>query len=84
MDKLYRILRSVESYSDEVLESLSASLGLLEEIQEIETRQDEIGCERYVAQVLPTNCWGWLQLCVSQEQLEYLLNMGFSCPRIAN
>lgn len=82
IDKLYRIVKSLDIYPDETLENLSMSFGLMSQIQEQEHLQTDASYA-YVPNVLVTSSRGRPRLDVRTEQLEYLLSMGFTCPRIA-
>ena len=75
VDRLYHTfctLLSVNPYNNQLLESLSVSL--------LNTHDVE---ERYMPQVLETSR-GCPRINIQKEQLEYLLHMGFSCPKVAN
>ena len=80
VDRLYRMLLSLDICSNQVLEAVSMSSSLL---QELNDRVQSIGNECYTPQLL-THGIGRPKLNVTQEQLEHLLALGFSDPNIAN
>jgi len=77
VDRLYRILLACSACSTDVLEAVSTSLALL---QDADNTRSWSG---YVSQLLTENRTGRPRLDIQQDQLEYLLYMGFSCTRVA-
>ena len=80
VDRLYRILLAINACSNNVLEAVGMSLSLLEELNRAQSMENEHG---YTTQVLLENRRGRPSLDVKQEQLEYLLHLGFNCPKVA-
>ena len=80
VDRLYRILLAINACSNNVLEAVGMSLSLLEELNRAQSMENEHG---YTTQVLLENHRGRPRLDVKQEQLEYLLHLGFNCPKVA-
>ena len=78
--RLYRILRSVDSCEDYVLEDMAHSLTLLEGLQQLE--DIEVGVD-IAPEVIRTQRRGRPRFDIRPDQLEYLLGIGFTCPRIA-
>ena len=74
VDRLHRTLMAINACINSVLEAVGMSLTLLEELNEVQGMENEHG---YTTQVLQENCGG------QQEQLKYLLRLGFNCPKIA-
>ena len=81
--KLYRILKSVESCTDGVLEKISVSLALLEELQDLEFPSN-LQSFSSAPPVVLTNGRGRRRFDIRMDQLEYLLSIGFTCPKIAS
>lgn len=79
VDRLRRVLLPLDVCSNEVLEALGVSLSLLEELD----RSQSMGIS-YEPEILAENCRGRPRIQITQEQLEYLLQMGFSGPHIAD
>lgn len=80
--KLLRILVVVAYCSNHVLEAIGRSLTLLEELQ---GSSSLTGFEQgYVLELIFGNRRGRPRLNITQEQIEYLLAIGFSCPKIAD
>ena len=77
VNKLFRIVVSVDSVNREVVDAIAVSLGVLEELQRSESVVETSG---YVPQLLTQGSRGRPRLDIRKEQLEYLLHMGFSCP----
>ena len=80
VDRLHRTLLGINACSNSVLEAVGMSLTLLEELNRAQGMESEHG---YTTQVLQENRRGRPRLDVKQEQLEYLLRLGFNCPKIA-
>ena len=80
VDRLHRTLMAINACINSVLEAVGMSLTLLEELNGVQGMENEHG---YTTQVLQENCGGHPSLNVKQEQLEYLLRLGFNCPKIA-
>ncbi len=83
VDKLYRIIKSLEQYSDEIVHDLSQILSILLQCQNDEHRGSDI-CSMQASRVLHIGSTGRPRLDISEQQLEYLLRIGFSCPQIAS
>ena len=81
VDKLLRILVVVAYCSTQVLDAIGRSLTLLEELQ---NSCALVSVEGYVPQVDFGNRRGRPRLTVTKEQIEYLLDLGFSRPKIAD
>ena len=81
VDRLYRILLSLD-VSNQILETLCASLCLLQELNE--SLQNVASEHGYASQVLQHGVVGRPKLNITQEQLEHLLVLGFSGPSIAD
>ena len=79
--KLLRILTTVACCSEQVLDAVGQSLTLLEELQ---SSCSLASVEGYVPQVSSGNIRGRPRLNVTKEQIEYLLHLGFSCPKLAD
>ena len=75
MDRLYRLLLALNVNND-TLEGICAGLSLLEELNKSVHEQP---CFRYTPETLSGNRRGRPRLDIKQEQLEYLLNLGFTC-----
>jgi transposase len=75
--KLYRIAAALNGCNNEVLETIGIGLSLLQELQDV------VNTDGYAPQLLTETCRGRPRLDIKKEQLEYLLHMGFSCPKIA-
>lgn len=80
VDRLHRTLMAINACINSVLEAVGTSLTLLKELNMVRGMENEHG---YTTQVLQENCRGHPRLNVKQEQLEYLLRLGFNCPKIA-
>ena len=80
VDKLHRILLALNTTSSGILEAVGMSLTLLEELNRSQTTRGECG---YTPQVVLEHRRGRPRLDIKQEQLEYLLHLGFNCPKIA-
>ena len=80
VDRLHRTLLAINTCSNNVLEAVGMSLTLLEELNSSQSMVNEQG---YTPQLLMENRRGRPRLDIKQEQLEYLLCLGFSCPKIA-
>ena len=80
VNKLYRILLAYDRSNDDVLEALGISLRLLEEENDM-----PLCMGGYTPQYLFSGGRGRprLSIDIRQEQLEYLLHLGFTCPQIA-
>ena len=78
VDRLYRLLLAL-NVSNDVKECVGAGLNLLEELNR-SVCDDHFG---YSPRTVPRNNSGRPRLDIRQEQLEYLLNLGFKCPKIA-
>ena len=80
VSKLLGILIAVTYCSDQVLDAASVgqSLTLLEELQ---SSSSLTSVEGYVPQLSSGNGRGRPRLCITKEQIEYLLHIGFSCLR---
>ena len=77
--KLYRIARLLDSSTEETLEAIGQSLTIFENLQE-----NTLGSQvAYGPGLIATDRSGRPRLDVRKEQLEYLLDMGFSGPQIA-
>ena len=76
--RLRRFLMVLDS--NEMLVEVGRGLSLLEELQH---KTDEQNVQRSVEVPQVQNERGRPKLAINKEQLEYLLNLGFSCPRIA-
>ena len=80
--QLYRLLLAYCN-DDEVLENLGRSITFLTEIHENIEDTSSIG---YVADLLPLGCEndrGRPKFNISKEQIQHLLELHFSCPKIA-
>jgi transposase len=80
--KLYRLLKSSDNYSDEVLENIASGLTLLEDTQDSEVSHNP--AVDIVFQSIRVSDRGRPRLDIRQDQLEYFLELGFTCPRIAS
>ena len=80
VDRLYRILLAL-NVTTEVLEAVGTSLRLLEELNRAQRSGESFG---YTPSVVRENHRGRPKLDIKQEQLEYLLHLGFQCPKIAD
>ncbi len=69
--KFYRILKSVESCTDDVLEKISTSLALFEELQELEL---PLSVQTSEPQVVVSSSRGRPRFDIRVDQLEYLLD----------
>ena len=79
VERLYCMLLTYENLSSDVLEAVATSLTLL---QDIDMSTQSSG---YVAAVInEAHHRGRPRLNVNQAQLEYLLELGLTCPRIAD
>ena len=78
VDQLYRSLVQLD-ISNSIVESVGTSLSL---IQEIDQSQSVAG--GFTPSVLGSGSRGRPKLEITQQQLEYLLNLGFSCPRLSD
>ncbi|XP_062514261.1 uncharacterized protein LOC134189884 isoform X2 [Corticium candelabrum] len=80
VDRLHCLLVAVDDVyntsSSDVLEGVGMALSFLEELNH---GRNESG---YVSQILYENVRGRPRLEVKQDQLEYLLHLGFKCPKI--
>ena len=75
------MLLALNSVSSETLEAVGVGRSLLEELNRLQTAEVHFG---YTAPLTPSgNHRGRPRLDIEQEQLEYLLNLGFNCPKIA-
>ena len=81
VDRLHHILLELNTCSSEVLEAVGLSLTLLEELNRSHSTREECG---YTPGVLRENRRGRPRLDIQVEQLEYLLHLGFKCPKIAD
>ena len=80
-NQLYRLLLAYCG-DTHVLEEVGRSLTLLSEIEE---SMEETGPTGYVAQLEPrTNGRGRPKFDISREQVQHLLQLHFSCPKIAS
>ena len=79
VDRLYRMLLAL-NVNNHVLEAVGTGLSLLEELNRLHNDEADIG---YTPSTVSGNCTGRPKLDIKREQLEYLLNMGFKCPKIA-
>ena len=77
--KLFPLMRASSVCTDEILEVVGVSLTLLQNAQS--SSQE---CSEYRPRLLSLNSRGHPRLDISNSQLEYLLHIGFSCPRIAS
>ena len=82
VSKLFHLMRASSVCTDEILETVGIGLTLLQNAQA--SASEARNREYHPAGLLPVNTRGRPRLDVSNTQLEYLLNIGFSCPRIAN
>jgi hypothetical protein len=80
VSKLLRILVAVSYCSTQVLDAIGQGLTLLEEIES----SSSLIVGGYVPQLASENRRGRPRLNITKEQIEYLLNLGFSCPKIAD
>ena len=78
--KLLRILIAVSYCSDHILEAIGQSVTLLEELQ----NPCSLTVQGYTPGVVSLNRRGRPRLAITKEQLEYLLGLGFTCPKIAD
>ena len=76
---LYQLLLAL-NISNDTLEAVGAGLSLLEELNRSQNDEAYFG---YTPETLPCIHRGRPRLDIKQEQLEYLLNLGFKCPKIA-
>lgn len=80
VDRLFRMLLSLD-VSDQILEAISASFCLLQEVNEsLHSASTECG---YTPHTFASGTVGRPRFNITQEQLEHLLSLGFSGPRIA-
>ena len=80
VERLYRVLLGLGTCSTDVLEAIGVSITLL---QDLSTSQHVAYVCSYVPDTIIENSRGRPKLNITQEQLEYLLQLGFSCPKIA-
>ena len=80
--KLYHLLRASSTCSYETLEAVGIGLTLLQNVQN--SSEESSSNDQYRPGLLPAISRGRPRLDVSNTQLEYLLHLGFSCPKIAN
>ena len=80
VERLHRILLALNSSNREVVDTVGMSLTLLEDLNRSQSMRNECG---YTPRVLQENRRGCPKLEINQEQLEYLLHLGFNCPKIA-
>lgn len=78
--RLYRMVLSV-SCSTDVLEAIGTSLTLLQDLNNSQTLRSGFG---YEPQIVLEGRRGRPKLGIQQDQLEYLLHLGSSCPKIAD
>ena len=83
LDRLYRSVLPLECYRDEVVEALSMTLALLNDLINSEQGDYQHACRHPCSCVSGNRSRGRPRILISQEQLEYLLTIGFSCPKIA-
>ena len=81
VSKLLGILITVTYCSDQVLDAVGQSLTLFEELQ---SSSSLTSVEGYVPQLSSGNGRGRPRLCITKEQIEYLLHIGFSCSKVAD
>ena len=79
-DRFHHTLMFLETCSSHVFELLSVSLTLLQDINSFQDKGSEF---RYVLSHIEKNR-GCPRLEIKQELLEYLLQLGFSCLKIAD
>ena len=80
VSKLFRMMRASDQCSTELLEAVGVGLSLLQDIQ----HSIEEGNARYEPPLLVNGLRGRPRLDVTNQQLQYLLELGFSCPQIAS
>ena len=78
--KLFQLLRASSTCTNEILEAVGIGLTLLQNAQ----NSSEESNSDYRPGLLPVISRGRPRLDVSSTQLEYLLNLGLSCPQIAS
>lgn len=81
VDRLYRILLALSTCSSDVVEAVGRSLSLLEDLNRAQSTESACG---YTPRVLQEDRRGRPKLDIKPEQLEYLLHLGFNCPKIAD
>jgi len=80
VSKLMVILRASDQCSTEVLESVGVGLSLLVSVQDVDLGRGN----GYVPRRLLNQNRGRPRLGISADQLQYLLELGFTCPQIAS
>lgn len=81
VDRLYRLLLALANTSSTVLKAVGKSLSLLEELNRTQSTGRVCG---YTPSVVLEDRRGRPKFDIKKEQLEYLLHLGFNCPRIAD
>jgi hypothetical protein len=79
LDRLYRTILPLDHYDDRVIEAFGTSLSFLHDIS-AEDQEDRFPLRYYL---INHSGKGRPRIMISEEQLEYLLGIGFSCPKIA-
>ena len=80
VSKLFRILLAVAYCSTQVLDVIGQGLAILEGIQSSCSLTSVAG---YVPEIVTENRRGRPRLNITKQQMEYLLDLGFSCSKIA-
>ena len=78
VDRLHRFLLATNTRNN-VLEAVGLSLTLLDQLNVAQSTERN----GYTTEVLQGNHRGRPKLDIKQDQLDYLLRLGFSCPKIA-
>ena len=78
--KLFRMMRASELCSTQLLEAVGMGLSLLENVQDSQSSRSSYG---YRPRLSSNHSRGRPRLEIPINQLEYLLELGFSCPQIA-
>ena len=80
VNKLFGMMRASHQCTTQQLEAVGVGLRLLQDAQ-YSIEENRVG---YEPQFLVNGLRGRPRLDISNDQLQYLLELGFSCPQIAN
>lgn len=78
--KVFRMMRASDRCSTKLLEDVGVGLSLLQDEQNSVEEGSGFG---YKPQLLVSSLKGRPGLEISNDQLQYLLQLGFNCPQIA-
>ena len=80
VNKLFCMIRASDQCTTQQIEAVGVGLSLLQDAQNL----IEEGSVGYEPHLLVNGLKGRPRLEISNDQLQYLLELGFSCPQIAN